>query len=184
MLAWFFKTTKVAPFECVEVFRKNPFLALYFSLFINDLSVSLPSFVCCFLYADNLTIWSSSFWFLLRWRLHEELYFDWSAGLSTGDFSIRASVRPLSSLWIPRKLTPCPTSSYSTPFSVSTPLQLSLGLFFKRVSSLKASFSLVSRSYTVSLLPHGALLRSPSLLYKAFLRPLLTYASPRWFSFS
>ena len=32
-LAWFIKITKVVPFESVEVFRKGPFLALYFSLF-------------------------------------------------------------------------------------------------------------------------------------------------------
>ena len=32
-LAWFIKITKVVPFESVEVFRKDPFLALYFSLF-------------------------------------------------------------------------------------------------------------------------------------------------------
>ena len=31
-----------------------------FSLFINDLSASLPSSVSCFFYADDLTIWSSS----------------------------------------------------------------------------------------------------------------------------
>ena len=30
----------------------------------------------------------------------------------------------------------------------------------------------------MSLLPHGAPLRSPSLLYKSFLRSLLTYTSP------
>ena len=32
-LLWFFKITKAVPFESVEVFRKDPFLALYFSLF-------------------------------------------------------------------------------------------------------------------------------------------------------
>ena len=32
-LAWFIKITKVVAFESVEVFRKDPFLALYFSFF-------------------------------------------------------------------------------------------------------------------------------------------------------
>ena len=59
-----------------------------FSLFINDLPASLPSFVSCSLYADNLAIWSSSSWSPLWWRLHKELCFDWSIGLSTGVFSI------------------------------------------------------------------------------------------------
>ena len=31
-LVWFIKITKVAPFESVEVFRTDPFLALYFCL--------------------------------------------------------------------------------------------------------------------------------------------------------
>ena len=58
--AWFFKITKVAPFESVEAFRKDPSLVLYFSLFNNDLPASLPSSVSCSLYADDLAIWSSS----------------------------------------------------------------------------------------------------------------------------
>ena len=32
---WFFKITKVVPFECIEVFWKDLFLALYFSLFLS-----------------------------------------------------------------------------------------------------------------------------------------------------
>ena len=59
-LVWFIKITKVVAFESVEVFRKDPFLALYYSLFINHLQVSLPSSVSCFLYADNLAIWTCS----------------------------------------------------------------------------------------------------------------------------
>ena len=118
-LAWFIKITKVVPFESVEVFRKDLFLALYFSLsllMIFRLLCLLPS---AFLF--TLTIWP--FGLLpprcpLRWRPHKELCFDWSAGLSTGVFlSIRANVRP-SSQWIPTKLTSSPTSSYSTPASV------------------------------------------------------------------
>ena len=55
-LAWFIKITKVVPFESVEVFHKDPFLALFFSLFINDIPTSLPSSVSCFPYADDLAI--------------------------------------------------------------------------------------------------------------------------------
>ena len=67
-------------------------------------------------------------WSPLRWRPHKELCFDWSADLSTGVFFyIRANVRHPSSQWTSTKLTSSPTSSYSTPASVSTPLQLFLG---------------------------------------------------------
>ena len=126
---WSTKITKVAPFESVEVFCKDPFLALYLSissLMIFLLLCLLPSAALF-----TLTIWPfgpppprSP----LRWRLHKELCFDWSAGLSTGAFlSVRANVRPPSSQWIPTKLTTNPTSSYSAPASVSIPLQLFLG---------------------------------------------------------
>ena len=128
-LAWFIKITKATLFESAEVFHKDPFLALYFSL-----SSSMIFLLLCLLPSAaffTLTIWPfgpppprSP----LRWRPHKELCFDWSAGLSTGVFhSIRANVRPPSSQWIPTKLTSSPTSSYSAPVSVSIPLQLFLG---------------------------------------------------------
>ena len=47
-----------------------------FSLFINDLSVSLPSSVSCSLYADNLAFGPPAPRSLLRWRPHKELCFD------------------------------------------------------------------------------------------------------------
>ena len=126
-LAWFIKITKAAPFESVEVFRKNPFLALYFSL--SSLMIFL--FLCLLLSAVlfTLTIWP--FGPLptrspLRWRPHKELCFDWSAGTSVF-LSILANVRPPSSQWIPTKLTSNPTSSYSVPASISIPLQLFSG---------------------------------------------------------
>ena len=129
VLLWFIKITKAVPFESVEVFCKDPFLALYFSLsslMIFRLLCLLPS-AALFM----LTIWPfgppppRS---LRRWRPHKELCFDWSAGLSTGVFlSIRANVRPPSSQWIPTKLTSSPTSSYSAPATVLIPLQLFLG---------------------------------------------------------
>ena len=128
-IAWFIKIPKAAPFESVEVFRKDPFLALYFSLsslMIFRLFCLLPSAVLFM-----LTIWP--FGPLpprspLRWRPHKELCFDWSAGMSTGVFlSNRANVRSPSSQWIPTKLTSSPTSSYLAAASVSTQLQLFLG---------------------------------------------------------
>ena len=126
---WFFKITKAAPFESVEVFRKNPFLALYFSYsssMIFRLFCLLPSAALF-----TLTIWSfgpPSPRSPQRWRPHKELCFDWSAGLSTDVFlSIRENVRPPSSQWIPTKLTSIPTSSHSALASVSISLQLFLG---------------------------------------------------------
>ena len=128
-LVWSFKITKVAPFESVEMFRKDPFLALYFSLsslMIFRLLCLLPSAVFF-----TLTIWPFGPphpRFPLRLRPHQELCFDWSSGLCTGVFlSIRANVRYPSSQWISTKLTSIPTSSYSAPASVSTLLQLFFG---------------------------------------------------------
>ena len=125
---WFIKITKVVPYESVEVFRKDPFLALYFSL-----SSSMIFRILCLSSAAllTLTIWSfgpppprSP----LRWRPHKELCFDWSACLSSGGFlSIQENARPHTSQWIPTKLTSSPTSSYWAPVSVSIPLQLFLG---------------------------------------------------------
>ena len=60
-LAGFIKITKATPFESIEVFCKDLFLALYFSLSSSMIFLaSLPSSVSCYLYADNLAIWSSS----------------------------------------------------------------------------------------------------------------------------
>ena len=116
------KITKVVAFESVEVFRKNPFMAVFFSLSsltIFRLLCLLPSAALF-----RLTIWPfgpprSP----LRWKPHKELCFDWSAGLSTSIFlSIQANMRPPS-----QSIPTNPTSSYSAPASVSTPLQLFLG---------------------------------------------------------
>ena len=165
-LLWFFKITKAALFKSVEVFRKDLFLALYFSLSSSMIVRPLCLLPSAALF--TLTIWpfgpppSRS---PLRWRPHKEPCFEWSAGLSTDVFfSIRANVRPPCSQWIPTRLTSNPTSSYSAPASISIPLQLFLGSlsttlfpFLNMYLRWRPSFSHVSRPYTVSLLPHGAL---------------------------
>ena len=128
----------------------------------------------------------------LRWRPHKELCFDWSARLSTGVFlSIRANVRPPSSQWIPTKLTSNPISSCSVPTSVLIPLQSFLGSpstalcsFSKHVSSLKAKFfPRLKALHCISASSWSPSKKSLFLLYKFFLRSLLTYASAGWFPF-
>ena len=179
-LLWFFKITKVVPFESAEVFRMDPLLALYFSLsslMTFRFACLLPSAALFTL--DDLAIWSSSPSVLLRWRPHKELCFDWSAGLNTDVFlSIRANVRSPSSQWIPTKVISNPTSSYSASASVSIPLQLFLGSpstahfpFLNMYLRCRSSSSHVSRPYAVSLLPHGAPLTS--LVTRYTIVPLL-----------
>ena len=100
-------------------------------------------------------------------------------------------MRPPSSHWISTKLTSTPTSPYSTPASVSIPLQLFLESpltaflsFSKHISALKAKFfSRLKALRCISASSWGPSKESLSLLYKAFLRPLLTYTSPGWFPF-
>ena len=46
--------------SCSFRVRRGVLGRVLFSLFINDIPASLPSSVSCFLYADNLAIWSSS----------------------------------------------------------------------------------------------------------------------------
>ena len=55
-LAWFFKIAKVAPFESIWVFRKNPFLFLYFSFFLSMISLLLYLLPSAVLFM--LTTWS------------------------------------------------------------------------------------------------------------------------------
>ena len=99
-------------------------------------------------------------------------------------------MRPPSSQWIPTKPTSHPISSYSAPASVSIPLQLFLGsplthsYLSKHVSSLKAKFFPPLKAlHCISASSWDPSKESLSILYKSFLWPLLTYASPRWFPF-
>ena len=93
VLAWFIKVTGTASFESVEVFRRDQFLALYFSLFLSVIFLLFCLLSSAALFA--LVVWPfgpPSPRFPLRWRPHKELCFDWCAGLSTVFLSIRANV--------------------------------------------------------------------------------------------
>ena len=190
-LAWSIKITKIFPFEFVEVFHKDPFLALYFSL-----SSSMIALLHC-LYPSaalfTLTIWPfgpppsrSPLWC----RPHKELCFDWSDGLSTGVFlSIRANEASFSvdphqaNLQLHLLLFNSRLHFNPTPTFLGVTFDRTLS-FSEHVSSLKAKFFPHFKALRcISASSWGPYKESLSVLYKAFLRPLLTYASPGWFPF-
>ena len=164
-----------------------------FSLFINDLPASLPSSVSCSLYADNLAIWS------------------FSPSVPTAMEATQGVLFQLerwSEYWcLPLNPSKCEASFFSVDLQQANlelnllllnshlrfnPTPTFLGVIFDRtlsfskyVSSLKADFFprlKVLRCISASSWDPSK--ESLSLLYKSFLRPLLTYATPGWFPFS
>ena len=161
-----------------------------FFLFINDLPTSLPSSVSCSLYADDLAIWS------------------FSPSVPTAMEASRGALFRLerwSEYWcLPLNPSKCEASFFSVdPHKANLqPNLLLLGsrfrfnptltflwvtfdciLFFsKPVSSLKAKFfPRLKALRCISASSWGPSKESLSVLYKSFLRSLLTYASPGWF---
>ena len=159
-----------------------------FSLFITNLPASLPSSVSCSLYADDLAIWSSSsvttaveatqgaLFRLERWSEH------WCLPLNPNKCEASFSVDPHQIQLQPNLLL------LSFPFN-PTPNFLDVTFdhtlsFFKHVSSLKAKFfPRLKALRCIFASSWGPSKESLSVLYKAFLGPLLTYASPGWFPF-
>ena len=189
---WFFKITKVVPFESVEVFRKDPFLTMYFSLsslMIFQLLCLLPSAALF-----TLTIWplvvlpsvptaveatQGALFRLERWSEH------WCLPLNprkceASFFSVdphQANLQ-LNLLLLGSCLRFNPTPTF---LGVTFDRTLS---FSKHVSSLKAKFfPRLKALCCISASSWGPSKESLSLLYKSFLQPLLTYASPGWFPF-
>ena len=163
-----------------------------FCLFINDLPASLPSSVSCSFYADDLAIWSSS------------------PSVPTAVEATQGALFRLerwSEYWcLPLNPSKCEASFFSVdPHQANlqsnllllgsrlrfNPTQTFLGVIFdrtlsfsKHVSSLKAKFfPRLKALRCISASSWGPSKESLSVLYKSFLRPLFTYASPGWFSF-
>ena len=152
-----------------------------FSLLINDLLVSLPSSVSCSLYADDLAIWSSS------------------PSVPTAVEATQGALFRLERWCLPLNPSKCEASFFSVdphqanllllgPRLRFNPTPTFLGVTFGRT----LSFSRHASSLKAKLFPHLkalptlylCFLMGPlSLLYKSFLRSLLTYASPGWFPF-
>ena len=164
-----------------------------FSLFINDLLASLPSSVNCFLYADDLAIWSSfpsvptavkaTQGALFRLERRSDY---WCLPLNPRKcedslFSVdphQANLQPnLLSLNSRLHFNPTPTFleiTFERTFSFSKHVSSLNAKFFPRLKALRC----------ISGSSWGPSKKSLSLLYKAFLRPLPTYASPGSFPFS
>ena len=163
-----------------------------FSLFINDLPASLLSSVSCSLYTDDPAIWSSSLsvptvvkatqgtrFRLERWS--EYWCLPLNASKCETSFILvdphKANLQP-NLLLLGSRLRFNPTPTF---LGVTFNRTLS---FSKHVSLLKAKFSPRLKALCrISASSWGPPKEFLSLLYKSFLQPLLTYASPGWFPF-
>ena len=156
----------------------NPVL---FSLFVNDLPASLPSSVSCFLYADDLAIWSSSpsvptameatqgaLFRLERWCEY------WCLRLNPSKYEAFFSVDPRQANLQPNLLLLHSHLRFNpTPTFLGVIFDRT-GSFSKHVSSLKAKFFPRFKVLRcISAFSRGPSKESLSVLYKAFLRPLL-----------
>ena len=178
---------------CRGVLQGSVLGPVLFSLFDNNLPAPLPSSVSCSLYADDLAIWSSSssvptaveatqgaLFRLERWSEYWCLPLNPSKCEASFFFSVdpyQANLQPnLLLLGSRLRFNPIPTF-----LGVTFDRTLS---FTKHVSSLKDKFfPRLKALRCISASSWGPSKESLSVLYKAFLRPLLTYASPGWFPF-
>ena len=163
-----------------------------FSIFINNLLASLPSSVSYSLYTDDLAIWSSSpsvptaveatqgaLFRLERWSKH------WCLPLNPSKCEASFfSVDPHQDHLQPNLLLLGSRLRFNpTPTFLGVTLDRTLS-FSKHASSLKAKFfPRLKALRCISAPSWGPSKESLSLVYKSFLRPLLTYASSGWFLF-
>ena len=173
------------------VLQGSIFGPVLFSLFINDLPASLPS-VSCSLYADDLAIWSSSPSVSIAVKATQEALFRlerWSEYwcLPLNPSKCEASFFPVdphqANLQPNLLLLGSRLRFNPTPTFLGATFDRTLS-FSKHVSSLKAKFfPRLKALRCISASSWGPSKESLSLLYKSFLRSLLTYASPGWFPF-
>ena len=165
---------------------------MLFSLFINDLPASLPSSISCSLYSEDLAIWSPSpsvpteveatqgaLFRLKRWSEYCCLPLS-PIKCEASFFSVdlhQINLQP-NLLLLGSRL-----RFNTTPIFLGVTFDRTLS-FSKHVSSLKAKFFPRLKALRgISAPSWGPSKESLFLLYKCFLRSLLTYASPAWFPF-
>ena len=159
-----------------------------FFLFINDLPASLPSSVSCSSYADDLAICSSSLSVPTVMDVTQEALFRlerWSKYqcLPLNPSKCEASFFSVDPYYPNLLLLSFRLRFNHTPTFLGVNFDHTLS-FSKHVSSLKAKFfPRLKALRCISASSWGPSKESLSLLYKSFLRPLLTYSSPKWFPF-
>ena len=173
------------------VLRGSVLGPILFSLFINDLPASLPSSVSCSLYADDVAMWSSSpsvptaveatqgaLFRLERWSEY------WCLPLNPSKCEASFSVDPQqANLQSNLLLLGSRLCFNPAPTFLGVPFGRTLS-FSKHVSLLKAKLFLRLQALRcICASSWGPSNESLSLLYKSFLWPFLTYASPEWFPF-
>ena len=178
-----------SPSRCSEKIRSWPCTFLSF----HQQSSGFSAFsVSCSLYADNLASWSSShlaptaveatqgaLFRLERWSEY------WCLPLNPSkcEASFFSVVSHQANLQYTLLLLGSRLRFNPTPTFLGVTFDHILS-FSKHVSSLKAKFfPRLKALRCISASSWGPPMESLSLLYKSFLRPLLTYASPGWFPF-
>ena len=164
-----------------------------FTLFINDLSSLVPPNVRFSLYADDLALWASSpsassatasvqaaLQRLEAWSLHWQLPLN-PAKCEVSFFSTdtrEASFRPSLSLL------GNPLSFNATPTFLGVTLDRTLS-FFSHSSALRsACYPRLKSLRAVSSASWGPSKESLASIYRTFLLPVLTYASPGWYPYT
>ena len=186
-LAWFIKITKVVPFESLEVFCKDPFSSLYFSIFSSMIFLLLCLLRSATLYADNLSVWSFSpsvptaveatqgaLFQLERWSEYRCAFLNPSES-EVSFFSVdphQANLQPnLLLLNSRRRCNPIPTLRRITFDRILS--------FSKHVAALKAKFFLCLKVLRCISTSSRGPLRIPSFFcIKFFFDPFLYMLSP------
>ena len=163
-----------------------------FSLYINELPIFLLTSVKTSLYADDLAIWASSpsvecATSIVQAALNRLL--EWSS-------KWRLPLNPLKCETSFISLDPYQSRIQPSLYILNTPFKFNshptfLGVTFDRtlsfkhhVLSLRKKFHSRFRAFRpIASASCGPSKESLCTLYKAFIRPILTYASPGWFPF-
>ena len=163
-----------------------------FILFVDDITKDFPRVAHASVYADDLAIWSSS---PVPLKASSVVQFSLNV-LETRSNLWRLSLNPKKCEFSffstdPHQATFQPLLNLlSVPLSFN-PTPKFLGVTFDRTLSFRALVqSLCSKFYSrhkallsIATASWGPVKESLSLLYKTFVQPVLTYASPRWLPF-